>query len=133
MLNPSAVCLSAVCLPYLVNRPLFVVAVLPCVQLNLMSTMGIAANALCKLPLGLVLDKCGPRFTAILGGALVAAGSLLVGYGDRQSVLHMAGGYFMLGVAGPFVQMPCFQFSELYGRAPQPAPIGLRRCMPECV
>jgi hypothetical protein len=83
--------------------------------LNLMSTMGIAANALCKLPLGMMLDKCGPRATAILGGVMVTAGSLLIALGDRESLAYMAGGYFLLGVAGPFVQMPCFQFSELYG------------------
>ena len=40
-------------------------------QLNLMSTMGIAANALCKLPLGLMLDKLGPRACAISGGLMV--------------------------------------------------------------
>lgn len=82
-----------------------------------MSTMGIAANALCKLPLGMILDKCGPRTTAVLGGVMATAGSLLIALGDRQSLYYMASGYFLLGVAGPFVQMPCFQFSELYGAA----------------
>uniref|UniRef100_A0A7S0XDU2 Major facilitator superfamily (MFS) profile domain-containing protein n=1 Tax=Mantoniella antarctica TaxID=81844 RepID=A0A7S0XDU2_9CHLO len=86
-------------------------------KLNLMSTMGIAANALCKLPLGMILDKCGPRATSILGGLMVTGGSLLLALGDRDSLYQMASGYFLLGVAGPFVQMPCFQFSELYGAA----------------
>ena len=84
-------------------------------RLNVMSTAGIAANALCKLPLGFVLDKGGPRVTAVIGGAMVAAGSAVIALGDRQSVAQMASAYFLVGVAGPFVQMPCFQFCELYG------------------
>lgn len=81
------------------------------------STLGIAANALCKMPLGFVLDHAGPRFTAVLGGVMVLAGSALMALGDRESLPQMASGYFLLGVAGPFVQMPTFQFTELYGAA----------------
>lgn len=29
-------------------------------MLNVVSTLGIAANALCKLPLGIFLDRCRP-------------------------------------------------------------------------
>mmetsp|Transcript_5172 Transcript_5172/g.23285 ORF Transcript_5172/g.23285 Transcript_5172/m.23285 type:complete len:439 (-) Transcript_5172:2562-3878(-) len=79
------------------------------------STLGIAANALCKMPLGFILDHAGPRFTAVLGGVMVLAGSALMALGDRESLPQMATGYFLLGVAGPFVQMPTFQFTELYG------------------
>mmetsp|Transcript_11767 Transcript_11767/g.49445 ORF Transcript_11767/g.49445 Transcript_11767/m.49445 type:complete len:440 (-) Transcript_11767:760-2079(-) len=81
------------------------------------STLGIAANALCKMPLGFVLDHAGPRSTAVLGGVMVLAGSALMALGDRESLPQMAAGYFLLGVAGPFVQMPTFQFTELYGAA----------------
>jgi hypothetical protein len=45
--------------------------------------MGIAANALCKLPLGMILDKCGPRATSILGGLMVTGGSLLLALGGE--------------------------------------------------
>ena len=49
------------------------------------STLGIAANALCKMPLGFVLDHAGPRFTAVLGGVMVLAGSALMALGDRET------------------------------------------------
>ncbi len=45
----------------------------------------------------------------------MSTGSLLLALGDKQSQSLMMLGYFLLGVAGPFLQMPCFQFSELFG------------------
>ena len=33
-------------------------------EMSWISTLGIAANALCKMPLGFILDHAGPRFTA---------------------------------------------------------------------
>ncbi len=85
-------------------------------MLTAVATMGIAANALCKLPLGIFLDSYGPRFTAVLGAIFLSTGSLLLALGDKQSQSVMMLGYFLLGVAGPFLQMPCFQFSELFGQ-----------------
>lgn len=83
--------------------------------MNTLATMGIAANSLCKLPLGHVLDTAGPRSTATLGAAMVIVGSVLMGScGDDDQNLPILG-FFMLGMAGPFLQMPCFQFSELFG------------------
>jgi len=46
---------------------------------NTVATMGVAGNALCKLPLGVLLDKGGPRVTGMVGGVMVMAGSLLLG------------------------------------------------------
>eukprot|EP00192_Tetraselmis_astigmatica_P002873 CAMPEP_0117669556 /NCGR_PEP_ID=MMETSP0804-20121206/12204_1 /TAXON_ID=1074897 /ORGANISM="Tetraselmis astigmatica, Strain CCMP880" /LENGTH=583 /DNA_ID=CAMNT_0005477639 /DNA_START=251 /DNA_END=2002 /DNA_ORIENTATION=+ len=83
-------------------------------KLNVVATAGIAANALCKLPLGCLLDQWGPRLTSALGSTMLITGSLLIALGDRQSLLHIAGGYFLLGTSGPFIQMPCFQFSNLF-------------------
>lgn len=47
--------------------------------MNTVATMGIAGNALCKLPLGILLDKFGPRATAVTGAIMVMVGSLLLG------------------------------------------------------
>jgi len=47
--------------------------------MNTVATMGIAGNALCKLPLGILLDKFGPRATAVVGALMVMFGSLLLG------------------------------------------------------
>lgn len=79
------------------------------------STVGIAANALCKLPLGILLDKYGPRMVSMLGGALLMVGALVMAIGDRNSLPQIASGYFLIGIAGPCVQAPCFQFAELFG------------------
>lgn len=78
------------------------------------ATAGIAANALCKLPLGLVMDSFGPRITAVLGCLMMIAGALLIALGPKQSFSAIGGGYFLLGTSGPFIQMPCFPFSNLF-------------------
>jgi hypothetical protein len=96
--------------------------------LNSVATMGIAANALCKLPLGIFLDGLGPRYTAIVGALLLSGGSLMMGIGDKQSQPVMMWSYFAIGVAGPFLQMPCFQFSELYGSKKESARATLVLC-----
>jgi hypothetical protein len=56
-------------------------------MLTTMATMGIAGNALCKLPLGMLLDKYGPRATAVVGAVMVMVGSLLIG---AAALLHPA-------------------------------------------
>lgn len=85
-------------------------------KLTLVSTLGISANAMCKLPLGFLLDRCGPRFTSCVGSVFFLAGALLMGLGDRQSVAQIGLGYFLLGTSGPFIQMPSFQFTNLFPR-----------------
>jgi MFS family permease len=97
-------------------------------KLNAVATMGIAANALCKLPLGILLDKCGPRFTSVVGALLLSTGSLIMALADKQTQHMMMFGYFLLGVAGPFLQMPCFQFSELFGTRKASAMASLITC-----
>ena len=97
-------------------------------MLHAVATIGIAASALCKLPLGLLLDKFGPRFTSVLGSLFLLTGSAIMALGDRQSQAMMMFGYFLLGVAGPFLQMPCFQFSELYGQRKASAMASLITC-----
>jgi hypothetical protein len=96
--------------------------------LNSVATMGIAANALCKLPLGIFLDSLGPRYTAMVGAVLLSGGSLAMAVGDKQSQHIMMWSYFAIGVAGPFLQMPCFQFAELYGLKKESARATLVLC-----
>lgn len=79
------------------------------------ATFGIAGNALCKLPLGLILDRFGPRVTSLIGSLLLIAGCLIMALCDKNDQTLPIVGYFLLGIAGPFIQMPCFQFSELFG------------------
>ena len=69
-------------------------------KLNAVATVGIAANALCKLPLGICLDVLGPRCTALVGAVLLSAGSLVMAFADKQSQVWMMLGYFAVGVAG---------------------------------
>ena len=58
----------------------------------------------------------------------MSTGSLLLALGDKQSQSMMMLGYFLLGVAGPFLQMPCFQFSELFGHRKASAMASLITC-----
>eukprot|EP00873_Tetraselmis_striata_P011770 jgi/Tetstr1/432034/TSEL_021507.t1 len=82
--------------------------------LGIVATAGIAANALVKLPLGVVMDVFGPRVTALAGCAMMVAGALALALGDKKSLVTVGGGYFLLGAAGPFVQMPTFPFSAAF-------------------
>ena len=84
------------------------------IKMNLVSTLGISANAMSKLPLGFLLDRCGPRATSVAGSMLFLIGCALMAFGDRQSLTQIALGYFLLGTAGPFIQMPAFQFTNLF-------------------
>mmetsp|Transcript_12516 Transcript_12516/g.30592 ORF Transcript_12516/g.30592 Transcript_12516/m.30592 type:complete len:217 (-) Transcript_12516:13-663(-) len=84
-------------------------------KMNSVATMGIAANALCKFPLGLLLDRCGPRATAVVGALLMMVGCVTMATADKNDQHMLMFGYFCLGCSGPFLQMPCFQFSELFG------------------
>lgn len=97
-------------------------------NLELVGTLGIAANALCKLPLGFVLDGKGPRFTAAAGGVFLVVGALLMAFGSRELVWHAGLGYFLIGTAGPFIQMPCFQFCKLFGEKEKSAMAVLVTC-----
>ena len=83
--------------------------------MNSVATMGIAGNALCKLPLGLILDRFGPRVTSLIGSIMLIAGCCIMALCDKNDQYLPVVGYFLLGIAGPFIQMPCFQFSELFG------------------
>lgn len=105
---------AALC-PLLHEEGFFSEAASPPAALSVVGTLGIGANALCKLPLGIFLDTSGPRRTSMVGGILLTAGALLLGLGDRNSSWQIGVGYFCIGVAGPFVQVPCFQFAELFG------------------
>ena len=41
-------------------------------KLNAVAAVGIEANALCKLPLGICLDVLGPQCTALVGAVLLS-------------------------------------------------------------
>ena len=75
--------------------------------------IGIAGNALCKLPLGLILDRFGPRVTSLIGSLMLIAGCAIMSLCDKNDKTLPVVGYFLLGIAGPFIQMPCFQVEEV--------------------
>jgi len=83
--------------------------------MNSVATMGMAGNALCKLPLGLILDNFGPRLTSAIGSVMMITGCCIMALCNKNDQYLPVVGYFLLGIAGPFIQMPCFQFSELFG------------------
>lgn len=104
--------------PVLLNSGIFDGSATPAEQaskMNSVATMGIAANALCKFPLGLLLDRCGPRATSVVGSLIMITGCIIMALAEKNDQYMLMLGYFCLGCAGPFLQMPCFQFSELFG------------------
>ena len=46
---------------------------------------------------------------------MLIAGCAVLSLCDKNDKTLPVVGYFLLGIAGPFIQMPCFQFSELFG------------------
>ncbi|KAJ1495551.1 hypothetical protein T484DRAFT_1740852 [Baffinella frigidus] len=82
--------------------------------MNMVASMGIAGNALGKLPPGILLDKVGPRATSMFGAVMVIVGSLLLGLCEKNDTTLPVLGYLLLGMAGPSLIMPSFHISDLF-------------------
>ncbi|KAI8819957.1 major facilitator superfamily domain-containing protein [Fimicolochytrium jonesii] len=77
----------------------------PCIpqllRLNLMFTVASTGANLASLPIGLGLDRYGPRKTVFAGCVLCFLGSLLFGISSTAFDGYLTG-YLLLGVGGPF-------------------------------
>ncbi|KAI9672382.1 MAG: hypothetical protein M1817_003404 [Caeruleum heppii] len=84
------------------------------VRLNLMFTVAAVSTNCCALPVGALLDRYGPRFTAMIGSLLFAVGCILLAFASRLPFDAYIGGYFFLALGGPFVFIPSFQLSNTF-------------------
>lgn len=83
-------------------------------RLNLMFTVAAVTTNVCALPVGSVLDKCGPRVTGSIGSVLVALGALLFANPSHFPYDGHLTGYLLIAIGGPFVFIPSFHLSNTF-------------------
>lgn len=76
-------------------------------------TCGAIGNYLSTLFFGTVLDRRGPRSTALLASCLFALGLVLCSLSDTGST-NLLAGFALLGFSGPGVQMPTLHLANLF-------------------
>ncbi|KAG8533750.1 uncharacterized protein KY384_001491 [Bacidia gigantensis] len=84
------------------------------IRLNLMFTTAAVATNVCALPVGTLLDKYGPRVSAIVGSVLLAIGALLLAFAAQSPFDAYIPGYLFLALGGPFVFISSFQLSNTF-------------------
>lgn len=86
------------------------------IHLNLMFTVAAVATNVAALPVGTVLDHCGPRVCGLLGAAFLALGALLMAYERALPFDGLLFGYLLLALGGPFTYISAFQLSNAFPR-----------------
>lgn len=79
-----------------------------------MFTLAAVSTNIAALPIGVILDRFGPRITGMLGTVFLTIGALLLA---AESALPFDGyipGYLFLALGGPFVFIPSFQLSNTF-------------------
>ncbi|EHA54815.1 hypothetical protein MGG_15745 [Pyricularia oryzae 70-15] len=84
------------------------------IHLNLMFTVAAVGTNVAALPIGIVLDKTGPRFCGLLGSAFLAAGSLMLAYSKALPFDGLLWGYLLTALGGPFIYISSFQLSNAF-------------------
>ncbi|KAJ3036529.1 hypothetical protein HK097_003812, partial [Rhizophlyctis rosea] len=70
-------------------------------RLNLMFAIASTGANVASLPIGIFLDRYGPRATVLTGSILFALGGLLFGLSSQKFDMFIPG-YLLLGIGGPF-------------------------------
>ena len=83
-------------------------------RLNLMFTAAAVATNVCALPVGVVLDKYGPRVSGIVGSILLAVGVLFLAFAAQLPFDTYVLGYVFLALGGPFIFISSFQLSNTF-------------------
>ncbi|KAI9773180.1 MAG: hypothetical protein M1840_008301 [Geoglossum simile] len=83
-------------------------------RLNLMFTTAAVATNVFALPVGTILDKYGPRVSAVVGSILFAAGCVLFALAWRLPFDGYILGYSLIALGGPFIFIPSFQLSNTF-------------------
>ena len=79
-----------------------------------MFTTAAVATNVCALPVGALLDKYGPRVSAIIGSMLLAVGAIFLAYAAQLPFDGYIPGYLFLALGGPFVFISSFQLSNTF-------------------
>lgn len=91
---------------------------LPCqAQLNRFNLVFVVAStgfAWSVLPMGVILDRWGPKICVAMGSVLIFAGSLLFAFSDPPHFDGFLPGYLLMGVGGPPVVFSCMHLANLF-------------------
>ena len=79
-----------------------------------MFTAAAVATNISALPVGVLLDRCGPRICGITGAVLIAIGSLLFAFAPQLPFDGYIPGYICLALGGPCVFISSFQLSNTF-------------------
>jgi multisubunit Na+/H+ antiporter MnhC subunit len=79
-----------------------------------MFTTAAVATNVCALPVGTILDKYGPRISGIIGGILLATGSVFLIFAAELPFDGYIPGYLFLALGGPFIFISSFQLSNTF-------------------
>ena len=77
------------------------------------TTAAVATNVF-ALPVGTILDKYGPRVSAVIGSILFAAGCALFALAWRLPFDGYILGYTLIALGGPFIFISSFQLSNTF-------------------
>jgi len=80
--------------------------------LGLIYTMGSWSNQFARLPVGIFLDRCGPRITVAASSLAMAAGSII--FGLTSELPGLVAGFLLLGAGGAGVQLAVQNTSSLF-------------------
>ncbi|MCJ1453820.1 hypothetical protein MMC28_004169 [Mycoblastus sanguinarius] len=84
------------------------------IRLNFMFTAAAVTTNVCALPVGIVLDRYGPRISGLVGSVLLTVGALLMAFATQLPFDAYIPGYLFLALGGPFVFISSFQLSNTF-------------------
>ncbi|KAI2359897.1 hypothetical protein LOY91_006784, partial [Ophidiomyces ophidiicola] len=84
------------------------------IRLNFMFTVAVVATNICALPVGSILDICGPRATGSIGSIIIALGALIFAYSGSFPYDRYLTGYSLLSIGGPFIFISSFHLSNTF-------------------
>lgn len=83
-------------------------------HLNLMFTAAAVFTNVAALPIGIILDRFGPRVCAVIGSLFLAIGAVLFALAEQLAFDAYIPGYVCLGLGGPFIYISSFQLSQAF-------------------
>jgi MFS family permease len=91
----------------------------PCVgqdlQLNLSFTISVVLTNVGALPIGMTLDRIGPKYTSILGAIIFALGNIFLGINaDAAGFDTFLVGYILLALGGPMIFLSAFHLCNAF-------------------
>lgn len=79
-----------------------------------MFAVAAVATNVFALPVGMILDKYGPRISSTAGSILLAVGAALLAFAEQLPFDGYLSGYIFLALGGTFIYIPSFQLSNTF-------------------